>query len=223
MNKKIVLIFAIALLTIMVLPACSSDEVNIAPVTDIVVGTWSAEEHNVTTHLYQDGTGRTENDDGIHEFTWEVMSLAEATRQRNEHLTELSYWRNTFEQQGKSEQEIEDWIIDSEKRYNEFALLDIFSHTHTLFTYIEDSGLLWGIYAPDVEMDEHGNVTNLDEWDIEGYVLILDFGNPYRLFDFAFYFDGQDALRVNSMILGRLLSLQPNVYNRFEWITFNRA
>jgi len=96
-------------------------------------------------------------------------------------------------------------------------------HTHTLITYTEDSGLLWGIYFPDVEFDEHGNVTNLDEWDIEGYVLILDFGNPYRLFDFAFYFDGQDTLRINTMSLGQFLSLQMNIDNSFEWITFNRA
>jgi hypothetical protein len=50
-----------------------------------IIGTWIAETGSVT-HFYQDGTGRTEDDAGIHGFTWEVMSLTYAIEQRREFL-----------------------------------------------------------------------------------------------------------------------------------------
>jgi len=92
MKKGIILMVATALLSLIALTACSADEVSIARETagSVVVGTWSADEQNITTHLYQNGTGRTENDDGIHEFTWEVISYADALAKRVELMTELS-------------------------------------------------------------------------------------------------------------------------------------
>jgi len=47
-------------------------------ISDIsIVGAWRSEIGSVT-HFYEDGTGRTEGDDGIHEFSWRAISLTEA-------------------------------------------------------------------------------------------------------------------------------------------------
>ena len=84
---------AILLLISVTLSACSAsrpDESMSQPdvgetETADIIGTWRAETDSVT-HFYQDGTGITEDDAGIHEFTWEIMSLAYAFEQRRDFL-----------------------------------------------------------------------------------------------------------------------------------------
>ena len=44
---------------------------------EMLVGSWSSETGSIT-HLFGDGTGRTEDNAGIHEFTWESISLSSA-------------------------------------------------------------------------------------------------------------------------------------------------
>ena len=42
-----------------------------------LVGSWRSDTGNAT-HFYQDGKGKTEGDDGVYEFVWNVMNLADA-------------------------------------------------------------------------------------------------------------------------------------------------
>jgi predicted small secreted protein len=42
-----------------------------------IAGAWRSDIGSVT-YFYEDGTGRTEGDDGIYEFTWRVVSLTDA-------------------------------------------------------------------------------------------------------------------------------------------------
>ena len=65
--KKYVL-FVLILTVSLLLFGCSEDEA--------LVGAWRSETGSVT-HFYRDGTGRTVDDAGEHEFTWEIISLSD--------------------------------------------------------------------------------------------------------------------------------------------------
>jgi|GEM_PF-5324192 len=47
-----------------------------------IVGTWSSDMGGVT-HFYEDGTGRTVDDTGEHDFAWEIISLKEAVERKS--------------------------------------------------------------------------------------------------------------------------------------------
>jgi len=143
-----------------------------------ITGRWMSETGNVTL-FYQDGRGRTEDDNGLHWFTWEIVNLNDAISQRRGF------------------------------RIREFY--------RTVYESAESSGISWGSW--DIgDLNEN----RPDDWGTGDYVIALTFEGVDIPFDFAFTFNGQDAMIINTMNLGQLLSPQANVDMRFEWVTYNR-
>jgi len=86
-------LIAVALTMMYFLVACNSRNSDETAKPDIG-GTWRTTSGSVV-HFYQDGTGKTEDEQGTHEFTWEVVGLNDAISQRRgfrfrEHYRTLS-------------------------------------------------------------------------------------------------------------------------------------
>ena len=99
-----------------------------------------------------------------------------------------------------------------------WAVVSLSDAARYRYSLMREHDIILSVYG-----EEHVNTVGQVGWGEDDYIVLLTFDDFPFILEFPFSFENRDTLTKNTMPMGRIFSIYPNVPLRLQWITLTRV